>query len=92
MYFQPEVSFETGEIIGVEELEVCIDDFESGYLSLNTLKDLKVDYLKFDRGFLTNLENNKKGQSILHNLVNMVKDSSLYAVAEGVETVLQADF
>lgn len=72
--------------------KIYIDDFGSGYSSLNTLKDLKVDYLKFDRGFLTNLEDNKKGQAILHNLVNMARDISLYTVAEGVETILQADF
>ena len=69
-----------------------IDDFGSGYSSLNTLKDVNVDYLKFDRGFLTNLEDNKKGQSILHNLVNMAKDISIYTVAEGVETIPQANF
>ena len=72
--------------------KIYIDDFGSGYSSLNTLKDLKVDYLKFDRGFLTNLEDNKKGQAILHNLVNMARDISMYTVAEGVETVPQANF
>lgn len=72
--------------------KIYIDDFGSGYSSLNTLKDLKVDYLKFDRGFLTNLEDNKKGQAILHNLVNMARDISICTVAEGVETVPQADF
>ncbi|MBS5938582.1 EAL domain-containing protein [Clostridium sp.] len=72
--------------------KIYIDDFGSGYSSLNTLKDLKVDYLKFDRGFLTNLEDNKKGQAILHNLVNMARDISICTVAEGVETVAQANF
>lgn len=72
--------------------KIYIDDFGSGYSSLNTLKDLKVDYLKFDRGFLTNLEDNKKGQAILHNLVNMARDISICTVAEGVETVPQANF
>ena len=72
--------------------KIYIDDFGSGYSSLNTLKDLKVDYLKFDREFLTNLENNKKGQSILHNLVNMAKDINICTVAEGVENTLQANF
>lgn len=69
-----------------------IDDFGSGYSALNTLKNLKVDYLKFDKGFLSNLENSEKGQLILYNLVNMAKDIGICTVAEGVETLLQANF
>ena len=72
--------------------KIYLDDFGSGYSCLSTLKDLNVDYLKFDKNFLIDLENNKKGQLILYNLVSMAKDINISTVAEGVETISQVEF
>ncbi len=68
-----------------------MDDFGSGYSSLNVLKDLDFDIIKLDMLFLENGKNNRGG-TILSSVVNMAKWLGLPVIAEGVETVEQADF
>lgn len=48
---------------------VEIDDFGSGYSSLNMLKDISADVLKIDMGFLRKSENEVKGQDILESII-----------------------
>ncbi|MEG1931425.1 MAG: bifunctional diguanylate cyclase/phosphodiesterase, partial [Anaerovorax sp.] len=71
---------------------VSIDDFGSGYSSLNTLRNLDIDAIKIDRGFLDETLEEEKGKKIIKNLLIMAKELSLVTVAEGVETKEQADF
>ena len=68
-----------------------MDDFGSGYSSLNSLKTLPVDVIKLDLKFL---ENNVDGRSgiILNSLVRMAHWLDLRVIAEGVETAKQADY
>ncbi len=70
---------------------VEMDDFGSGYSSLNTLKDVPVDVLKLDLKFLSGGEN-ERGNIILESVVDMANRLQLAIVAEGVETKPQADF
>lgn len=70
---------------------VAMDDFGSGYSSLNVLKDMPLDILKLDMGFLRG-RNQEKGESIIRNVVAMVKELDLEVVSEGVETMEQAEF
>lgn len=70
---------------------VEMDDFGSGYSSLNALKDLPVDALKLDMHFLSN-DNNKRGGTIIKSVVQMAKWLNTPTIAEGVETIEQADF
>ncbi len=70
---------------------VAMDDFGSGYSSLNVLKDMPLDILKLDMGFLRG-RNQEKGESIIRNVVAMVKELNLEVVSEGVETMDQAEF
>lgn len=70
---------------------VEMDDFGSGYSSLNTLKDVPVDVLKLDLKFLSGGEN-ERGNIILKSVVDMANRLELAIVAEGVETKPQADF
>ncbi len=70
---------------------VEMDDFGSGYSSLNTLKDVPVDVLKLDLKFLSGGEN-ERGNIILKSVVDMANRLELAIVAEGVETMPQADF
>ena len=65
---------------------VEIDDFGSGYSSLNTLKDINVDTLKIDMGFLRESENHEKGRIILNSVVRMAKELGMPVITEGVET------
>ncbi|MEG1471678.1 MAG: GGDEF domain-containing phosphodiesterase [Clostridia bacterium] len=64
---------------------VEMDDFGSGYSSLNTLKDLPVDTLKLDMRFLLGTSN-ERGKIILLAVVEMAKSLGLRVIAEGVET------
>ena len=69
---------------------VEMDDFGSGYSSLNMLKDLPVDTLKVDMIFLQQSKNEERAQKIIHSIINMAKDLDLEVVTEGVETREQA--
>lgn len=69
---------------------VCIDDFGSGYSSLNLIKDICADVLKIDREFLNNAETNERAKVVLHNVVELAKGLEMSVVVEGVETEKQA--
>lgn len=71
---------------------LSIDDFGSGYSCLNTLKNLPVDSIKFDRGFLLESSDNIRGKNIIKNLVLLTRSLNLITVAEGVETIEQVNF
>jgi len=71
---------------------VEMDDFGSGYSSLNILKDMPVNALKLDMHFLSGKGDIKKGYTILHSIAEMASRISLNIIAEGVESREQADF
>lgn len=72
---------------------ICsIDDFGSGYSSLNSLKDLPFDIIKLDKLFLDNSYNIKKSQEIIKSIITMAKNINILTVAEGVETNEQLNF
>ncbi len=85
----------TNEI--VRKLHDCgyiveMDDFGSGYSSLNVLKDIELDMIKLDMRFLSNESESNKGGTIISSIVRMAKWLNMPVIAEGVETVQQADF
>lgn len=67
--------------------QVEIDDFGSGYSSLNTLKDIEVDVLKLDMGFLRRTSHEDRSRTIVNAIINMSKNLGLTVITEGVETV-----
>ncbi|MEW4412890.1 bifunctional diguanylate cyclase/phosphodiesterase [Clostridium sp. AN503] len=72
---------------------VLMDDFGSGYSSLNMLKDVSVDILKIDMKFLDLNENSLgRGVSILEAIAKMAHIMGLKLIAEGVETKEQVEF
>lgn len=74
-------------------VSTSIDDFGTGYSSLNLLKDLNVDIIKLDKSFLSSLENHRKNDVIvIKNIIKMVNELDMEVIAEGVETVKQAEF
>lgn len=75
-------------------IKTSIDDFGSGYSSLNMLKDLNADIIKLDKTFLDHLrkEDSKQDEIVIKNIVNMINELDMEAIAEGVETKEQADF
>jgi len=64
---------------------VLMDDFGSGYSSLNMLKDLPIDVLKIDMKFMDSFDKNQKAAVILEAVIRMAKWMKLRTVAEGVE-------
>ncbi len=70
---------------------VEMDDFGSGYSSLNILKDLDVDIIKLDMRFLRGTIGGRGG-TIISSVVNMSKWLQTPVIAEGVETMEQADY
>ena len=65
---------------------VEMDDFGSGFSSLNLLKDMPVDVLKVDMVFLRQSKEDIKTRKILHNIMNMSSDLGIVSLTEGVET------
>ena len=73
--------------------QVEIDDFGSGYSSFNTLKDMDVDVLKIDMGFLrtTKPEHLERSMSIINTIISLTQTLGLSVITEGVETKEQID-
>lgn len=76
--------------------KVSMDDFGSGYSSLNTLSKLKIDEIKIDGEFLLKLEQNKehkdKQKIILSTIINLARKLNLKTVVEGIEDENHLEF
>ena len=69
-----------------------MDDFGSGYSSFNLLKDVPVDELKIDKGFLESTDDSKKSRYIIEKIVQMAHGLDIRVVCEGAERKEQVDF
>ncbi|MEG1683429.1 MAG: EAL domain-containing protein [Oscillospiraceae bacterium] len=89
---------ELDKLIGVldrlhqEGFRISLDDFGSGYSSLNMLKDLPVDILKLDRFMLGKTMHSQREKTVVANIIRMAKELNMSVVAEGVETREQVLF
>jgi len=72
-------------------VRIAIDDFGTGYSSLGHLQDLPVDFLKLDKSFTDNITESKKSQQLMRTVAQLSRALSIATVAEGVETLEQAD-
>jgi EAL domain-containing protein (putative c-di-GMP-specific phosphodiesterase class I) len=66
-------------------VRIAIDDFGTGYSSLAHLQRFPVDALKIDRSFVSQLQHNQEGETLIHTLVQLGKALSIETVAEGIE-------
>ena len=66
--------------------EIEMDDFGSGYSSLNMLSDMPIDVLKMDMKFVRNIENSETDFRLVELILDIAKYLNLTVVAEGVET------
>ncbi len=71
---------------------VSMDDFGSGYSSLNSLKDMPLDVLKLDAEFFRGDNEGERGEIVVSEAINLAKKLNMKTVAEGVEIKEQVDF
>jgi diguanylate cyclase (GGDEF)-like protein len=72
--------------------QVWMDDFGSGYSSLDVLQSVKFDLIKFDMGFMRRLNEGENGKIILREMMKMAISLGVDTICEGVETVEQVRF
>ena len=75
-----------------EGFYILMDDFGSGYSSLNVLKDIVVDVLKMDMKFFDGDDREGRGENIMAAVIRMAKWLNMPVVAEGVERIEQVEF
>lgn len=71
---------------------VAMDDFGSGYSSLNTLRIMPIDILKIDKEFLQEAEHSERCHIIIRSVIGLAKELSIKLVCEGIETPHQVAF
>lgn len=72
---------------------VSMDDFGSGYSSLNMLKSVNVDFVKLDREFfLSNEQYAQKGEIIINAMIELCRELGICVVSEGIENESQVEF
>lgn len=72
--------------------KLSLDDFGSGYSSLNMLKDMPVDVVKIDKEFFSDTMNTQKGRAVISTVVDLAKNLDMDVISEGVETREQVEF
>jgi EAL domain-containing protein (putative c-di-GMP-specific phosphodiesterase class I) len=87
-----EQRMETLESLRKNGFIIEMDDFGSGYSSLNMLKDMPVDVLKIDLAFLRKAADaGGRGKTIVREIINLARELDIISLTEGVETKDQYD-
>lgn len=79
------------EKIRIMGIGIEIDDYGTGYTSLQILANLPIDTLKIDRSFVRDIDKDLKKRALFQAIVNMSHALDIDVIAEGVETVLEDD-
>ena len=87
----PEQLMESVKRLHDSGFKILIDDFGSGFSSLNMLTEISADYLKIDKCFVDKLEKFPKTREIVANIIEMAKNLNMKVIAEGVETKKQSE-
>ena len=88
----PAQLLETVNKLRAKGFPVLMDDFGSGYSSLNTLKDIPIDLLKLDMKFMQGFETSERVKTIVTSVARMSRWLNIPMLAEGVETKEQYMF
>lgn len=88
----PEIIYSKVRSLQAAGFRVAMDDFGSGYSSLNMLKEMPLDIIKMDLKFLDGGDNEEKSHYILQTLISLAHNMQLSVVVEGVETKVQVEF
>ncbi|PIC86735.1 histidine kinase [Sporosarcina sp. P20a] len=87
-----ELTIQTMKRLQAIGIKMSIDDFGTGYSSLGYLKNLPINALKIDKSFIQELKSNDDNSAIANTIITLAKNLGLDVVAEGVETLEQAEF
>ena len=82
---------EVAESLRASGFKIEMDDFGSGYSSLNMITTLPIDVLKLDMKFVRNMEKDEKSLKLVELIIDIAKFLDVPVVAEGVETKSQLD-
>ncbi len=74
------------------DFPISMDDFGSGYSSLNSLKDLPLDVVKLDKAFFDPAGDIKRSEIVIRDTIALAKRLNMTVVAEGIETAEQVRF
>ncbi|HBV89049.1 MAG TPA: GGDEF domain-containing protein [Desulfosporosinus sp.] len=73
-------------------VRISIDDFGTGFSSLNYLRRMPIDTLKIDRSFINDISTGENGEEVVTAIIQLAKNLHLKVIAEGVETINQRAF
>jgi diguanylate cyclase (GGDEF)-like protein len=88
---EPELLIDKLAIIKQTGVAIAIDDFGTGFSSLSHLQRLRVDRLKIDRAFVSEITASARGSSIAEMIIQLGRNLGLSIIAEGVEDERQAE-
>lgn len=82
------------ELMTIHEMgvQIAIDDFGSGYTSINYLRQFPLNFLKIDQSLIKQVENNKRDRAITKSIIELSHNLGFKVIAEGVETIEQVIF
>ncbi len=83
---EKELLSNTIAVLKEKGISVSIDDFGSGYSSLNLLQDFNFDVLKLDKSLIKTIVENNRARIVIANVINMANALNMSIIAEGVET------
>jgi diguanylate cyclase (GGDEF)-like protein/PAS domain S-box-containing protein len=73
-------------------VSVSIDDFGTGYSALGFLKRFPLDYVKIDQSFIRDIANDRQNAAIVKAILQLAAELGMHVIAEGVETIDEANF
>ncbi|GAB6156078.1 hypothetical protein JCM17380_48300 [Desulfosporosinus burensis] len=73
-------------------VRISIDDFGTGFSSLNYLRRMPIDTLKIDQCFIQDISSGENGEEVVTAIIQLAKNLNLKVIAEGVETNTQRSF
>lgn len=89
---EKDILTETVKQLKAYGFRVSLDDFGSGYSSLNSLKDMQLDVVKLDTGFFRGESDSGRGRIIICEVLQLARSLNMCVVAEGIEKKEQVDF
>ncbi|MCB1958704.1 MAG: EAL domain-containing protein, partial [Rhodocyclaceae bacterium] len=79
------------EALRQKQVKVAVDDFGTGFSSLAYLKAYNADFLKIDKSFICELEEDKSNVAIVRSAINLGHDLGMHIIGEGVENIGSLD-